>query len=246
MMPVYAVVVRVKGSGPIGGAEVLLDGVSVGLTGADGSLTIAEVVAGPHTIEAQKEGYTPDSATISVPETTSVTLTLTPIAPPTYTVSVHVEGSGPVAGALVLFDHIVKGYTDSAGGITITDVTAGAHLIEARKGGYYDASATIDVPETTSVTLTMTSIPPPPPPTGRIYVHVTGSLHGIRIVLKDRPVYLDGALVGYTDPNGDLYITDVAEGTHSVRVVAPSGWNPPEDTKSVIVPNGSVSFYFWF
>ena len=84
------------------------------------------------------------------------------------------------------------------------------------------------------------------PPTGMIYVHVTGSMGIVTVHLKDRPVYLDGELVGHTDPRGDLYITDVEEGTHSVRVVAPDGWSPPEDTKSVIVPDGSVSFWFWF
>ena len=433
---------RIGTDPPIAGAEVFLDEVLVGLTGADGSLAIAEVAAGSHTIRAHKNGYEDASATISVPETTSVTLTLSPVPPikinteirlssdkttytvgetahitqglydeagnlvsgrvvdytatlngawyagwgqysddpsrtlilnkagtytitgefagdetygpssksititatrketradvwvrdlipnqtarvcvllealvdgawqplpektvdvvvydpdgawhagwgeytgtswacrgfianrsgtwtfvvsfagddeylpcsytrevtaeaATHTVVVSIEGSGPIAGALVLFDHLVKGYTDSAGSITITDVTAGAHLVEARKDGYYDASATIDVPVTTSVTLTMTPIPE----IYDIYVHVTGSMHGIIVDLPDRPVYLDGALVGHTDSRGDLYITDVAEGTHSVRVVAPTGWQPLEDTKSVIVPDGSVSFYFWF
>lgn len=68
------------GDPPIAGAEVFLDRNLIGLTGADGSLTVAEVAAGSHTIRAHKDGYEDDSATISVPETTSVTLTLTPIA----------------------------------------------------------------------------------------------------------------------------------------------------------------------
>ena len=221
---------RIGTDPPLPGAEVLLDGVSVGLTGADGSLTIAEVTAGSHTIEARKEGYSPDSATVSVPETTSVTLTLALITykvvvvtilpgasiyvdgnyvgetklgptfiamltvetppgthefkatrsgfrdavrtvdvtsdmtveliqePLTYTVTVRVEGSGPIAGASIYFDDSYVGLTNSAGNITITDVTAGSHTIKASKSGYESASATISVPETTSVTLTLIPI----------------------------------------------------------------------------------------
>ena len=215
---------------PLPGAEVLLDGVSVGLTGADGSLTIAEVMAGTHTIEARKDGYAPDSATISVPETKSVTLTLTLITykvvvvtilpgssiyvdgnyvgetalgptfvgmltvevppgphefkatrsgykdavrivdvtsdmtvefiqePLTYTITVSVQGSGPIAGANVYFDGVYVGPTDSTGGRTITDVAAGSHTIRAEKSGYSPDEKTISVPETTSVTLTLTPI----------------------------------------------------------------------------------------
>ncbi len=75
-----------------------------------------------------------------------------------YTVVVTVQGSGPIAGASVYFDGTYFGPTNTAGGITITDVTTGSHTIRASKSGYHDASKTISVPETTSVTLTLTPI----------------------------------------------------------------------------------------
>ena len=200
----YTVIVHVEGSGPIPGAEVLLDGVSVGLTGADGTLTIAEVTAGPHTIEAHKEGYSPDSATISVPETTSVTLTLTRLV---YTVVVTVTGS-QIVGASIYLDDIYVGATDATGTLTITEVTAGSHTIRAHKDGYEDDSATISVPETTSVTLTLTPIAPP---TYTISVHVEGSgpIAGAR-------VYIDGVYVGETDSAGNVTIVGVTAGTHTI------------------------------
>ncbi|GAI88516.1 unnamed protein product, partial [marine sediment metagenome] len=140
---------------PIEGAEVLIDGDSVGFTDTTGSLTIPEVATGSHTIEARKEGYSPDSATVSVPETTSVTLTLTRLV---YTITVTVTGSGPIAGASVYFDGAYVGITDSAGSITITDVAVGSHTIRAEKSGYSPDEKTISVPETTSVTLALTPI----------------------------------------------------------------------------------------
>ncbi|GAI19248.1 unnamed protein product, partial [marine sediment metagenome] len=179
----HTITVRVEGSGPIAGASVYFDGAYVGLTDSAGSITITDVSAGSHTIEARKDGYSPDSATISVPETTSVTLTLTRLV---YTVTVTVTGS-QIAGASIYLDGGYVGSTDAAGTLAITEVTAGSHTIEARKSGYESDSATISVPETTSVTLTLTPIAPP---TYTVSVHVEGSapIAGAR-------VYIDGTFV---------------------------------------------------
>lgn len=322
---------------PIEGATVFIDGVSVGLTGADGSLAVAEVTAGSHTIEAMKNGYNPDSATISVPETQSVTLTLTLIAKImtevrissdkttyvvgestsltlglydeagnivdhnrivdytvlldgvwyagwgqygddtsrgiifskpgtytitgnflgddtyepssntititaitlTYTITVSVQGSSPIAGASVYFDYNYFGSTDSAGNISIGEVTEGWHNIWAEKAGYHPASADIYIPRTTSVTLRMIPIAPP---LGEIRVKVSMWVVGHLYPLSGAPIYLDGVLAGKADTDGLLTITGVSEGTHKVKV-APAALTPI--TKNVTVPDGYAAFVFY-
>lgn len=73
-------------SANISGAKVYLDGKYVGTTDG-GTITITDVPAGTHIIRAEKEGYNPAEATITVPETTTVTLKLTK---KTYTVTIKV------------------------------------------------------------------------------------------------------------------------------------------------------------
>ncbi len=216
----YTITIHVEGSGPIQGAEVLLDGVSVGLTNSLGMLTIPEVTAGSHTIEARKDGYSPDSATISVPETTAITLALTRLV---YTVTVTVTGS-QISGASIYLDGSYVGATDATGTLTITEVTAGSHTIEARKSGYESDSATISVPETTSVTLTLTPIAPP---TYTVSVHVEGSgpIAGAR-------VYIGGHFVGETDSAGNVTIVGVTAGTHTISAFK-YGYEPASATISV-------------
>lgn len=235
----YTVTVSVQGSGPIASASIYFDGAYVGLTDSAGSITITDVTAGSHTIRAEKADYSPDEKTISVPETTSVTLTLTPIAPPTYTVSVHVEGSGPIAGASVYFDYSYFGSTDSAGNISIGEVTEGWHNIWAEKAGYHSAGADIYVPRTTSVTLRMTPIAPP---LGEIRVKVSMWVVGHLYPLSGAPIYLDGVFAGKADTDGLLTITGVSEGTHKVKV-APAALTPI--TKNVTVPDGYAAFVFY-
>lgn len=60
----------------ISGAKVYLDGKYVGTTDG-GVITITDVPAGTHVVKATKEGYNPAEVTITVPETTTVTLKLT-------------------------------------------------------------------------------------------------------------------------------------------------------------------------
>lgn len=240
----YTITVSVQGSGPIAGASVYFDGGYVGLTNPAGGITITDVTAGSHTIEARKSGYESDSATISVPETTSVTLTLTPVAIPTYTVSVHVEESIfgvflPIIGASVYFDYSYFDWTDSAGNVSIGEVTEGWHNIWAEKVGYHQAGADIYVPRTTSITLRLTPIAPPP---GEIRVKVSMWVVGHLYPLSGAPIYLDGVFAGKADTDGLLTITGVSEGTHKVKV-APAALTPI--TKSVTVPDGYAAFVFY-
>ena len=60
-----------------------------------------------------------------------------------------------ISGAKVYLDGKYVGITDG-GVITITDVPAGTHTIRAEKEGYNPAEVTINVPETTTVTLKLT------------------------------------------------------------------------------------------
>lgn len=62
---------------------------------------------------------------------------------------------GVVAGVTISIDGSVVGTTDTSGGINITGLTAGAHIISADKSGYYSATASFSVPEDTSVSLVM-------------------------------------------------------------------------------------------
>jgi len=303
--------------GPIEGAEVFLDGVSVGLTGADGFLAVAEVTVGSHTIRAEKSGYSPAEDTISVPETTVVTLTLITLKfsisgsiwnadtgdalnafeatlildgietsawrsgnsfeivdvpsgyhtltikyngygdwswegnvtsdisldvrfiPLLYTITIRVEGSSPIAGASVYFDYNYFGSTDSAGNISIGEVTEGWHNIWAEKAGYHPASTDIYIPRTTSVTLRMIPIAPP---LGEIRVKVSMWVVGHLYPLSGAPIYLDGVLAGKADTDGLLTITGVPAGTHKVKV-APAALTPI--TKSVTVPDGYAAFVFY-
>lgn len=152
----YEVSVKVEGSGPIGGATIHLDGFSVGSTDAVGMLAIPNVTAGTHTIGAVKYGYEPASTTISIPETTSVTLMLTPIPPPppdvaavTIVVREKVHDVPPIEGVKVELADLTE-YTDAGGYAFFPEVPVTWKTLKASKPGFktWEGTIRISTPET--------------------------------------------------------------------------------------------------
>jgi len=216
-----SVVEKASPEKPLPGAEVFLDGEKVGTTDENGRVSIPEVEAGSHDIKANKAGYRPDSKTIKVPETKSVTLTL---APATYTVMVVVtgpKGEEPITGALVLVDGSEIGRTGKMGRLNV-HLKAGSHKIEARKEYYKSSSKTVNVTKSMSVGLSLT------PQAYRLVVTVKGGKP-----IQGATVLLDDEKVGRTSPAGKIMIGEVTPGQHTITATKPGYVS---DQESVNIP----------
>ena len=132
---------------PIPGATVWLDGREVGTTDSSGKFVAANLSTGGHVAEASKDGYyNSPVVTFSVPETTSVTLTLTKIVvnKAQVRVGVMVDSYATVAGATVTLDG-KTGTTDWTGKVDFFDIPYGTYVVTASYPGYTEATQVITV-----------------------------------------------------------------------------------------------------
>ena len=192
------------------GAEVLIDGISVGFTDASGLLeTLQEVSPGSHTFRAKKSGYTPAQKSVDVQDDMDLRLTLTWIVV-TYTVTVTAKDADTGAGIYhaAVWLNGRGGYTGSNGVIVIRDVPERDYRLSAAKTGYYPEYMDVSVTKDMSITLYLKRVPP--------------EKARVRIVaMRDALWPLSGAKVtmngysGITD-GGHVDFYDVPFGTYTV------------------------------
>lgn len=121
------------------GAEVVVDGTSRGSTDEQGSLLVAALPAGSHSIIVRKTGYKDQEASvqISAGHDTAFAAEL-PLAVGKLTVQT-------IPGAMVAVDGSDRGAADAQGYFAVYDLPAGTHQMAVRKPGYSDGDFAVDL-----------------------------------------------------------------------------------------------------
>ncbi|SCL75677.1 hypothetical protein L21_1586 [Methanoculleus chikugoensis] len=221
---VYATLQPVETTGSIhvtsspSGAAIYLNGNYRGTA----PLTIQSLSPGTYSLDAERSGYNSDHATVTVRsgQQSNIQFTLTPIE---QYGSIKVTSSP--SGAYVYMDGVYKGRTP----LTLTSVSAKKHNIELDHSGYYDWRSTVTVsPGVTSyVNAYLTTVPS----------ETTGAIDVVSYP-AGADVFLDDRYQGKTPSAGVYAISNVAVGSHTVRV-ALSGYQ--DYTTSVIVSGATTS-----
>lgn len=144
------------------GAAIYLDSVYRGITLQGNSFDISAVAPGTHTISLLKSGYQDYSTTVSVAagSVSTVSAVLNPGSRPPATGSITAQSSP--SGADVYLDNAYRGFTP----LTISDISAGSHVVMFRMAGYTDAQYPVQVVSGQSMqVLGMLSPSPTTPPT---------------------------------------------------------------------------------
>ncbi|OPY36377.1 MAG: PEGA domain protein [Methanoregula sp. PtaU1.Bin051] len=127
-----------------GGSSLYLDTHYMGLTPSGGYLDLTSIAPGSHTILLRHTDYQDYSQSVYVPAggVATVNAKLTPIVPgptPDATGQIVIASSPP--GAEALLDNVYKGVTP----LTLTDISAGSHVLTLRLTGYQDYVQTVTV-----------------------------------------------------------------------------------------------------
>jgi hypothetical protein len=122
------------------GASLYVDTIYQGIT----NQVVGNLNVGTHTIILKKSGYQDSSqtATINNAQTTSLSITLTPLSSPT---TGDLDVSSSPSGASVYLNGAYKGETRSSGPLYITGLSPGAYSTVLRKSGYNDYSTTANI-----------------------------------------------------------------------------------------------------
>jgi hypothetical protein len=199
------------------GAAIYLNGNYQGTA----PLTISSLSPGSYNLRADRSGYQSESTSVTVQsgKQSDVRFTLTPVQ---QYGAVSITSSP--SGAYVYMDGVYKGRTP----LTLNNVAANSHNIELDLSGYYDWKTTVSVVSgvTRYVDARLTPLPSSP---GAIDVvsYPAGA-----------DVYLDGKYQGKTPSAGVYTISNVAVGSHTVRV-SMSGYQ--DYTTSVDVSGATTS-----
>lgn len=194
------------------GAAIYLNGNYRGVT----PLTIKGLAPGTYSLEAERSGYNSDHATVTVRsgQQSEIRFTLTPIQQ-----YGSIEITSVPSGAYVYMDGVYKGRTP----LTLTSVSAKSHIIELDRAGYYDWKSTVTVTPGVTRYVDARLTPLPSESTGAIDVvsYPAGA-----------DVFLDDKYQGKTPSAGVYTISNVAVGSHTLRV-ALSGYQDYITTVSV-------------
>ncbi|WP_332449293.1 PEGA domain-containing protein [Methanoculleus sp.] len=165
-------------------------------------LTITDLTPGTYSLTADRSGYQSDYTTVTVRagQQSNVQFTLTPFE---QYGSIKVTSSP--SGAYIYMDGVYKGRTP----LTLSSVSAKNHNIELDLAGYYDWRSTVSV--SSGVTRYVDARLTPVSSTTTGAIDVVSYPAGAN-------VYLDGALKGLTPSAGVYTISNVAVGSHTIRV----------------------------
>mgnify|MGYP001050138901 FL=1 len=201
---VYATLQPVETAGSIrvtsspSGSAIYLNGNYRGVA----PLTIQNLVPGTYSLDAERSGYQSDHTTVTVRagQQSNVQFTLTAIE---QYGSVKVTSSP--SGAYVYMDGVYKGRTP----LTLSSVSAKNHNIELDLAGYYDWRSTVAVTSgvTRYVDARLTAVPS----------DTTGAIDVVSYP-AGADVFLDEKYQGKTPSAGVYTISNVAVGSHTVRV----------------------------
>jgi len=135
----------------ISGANVLVDGDSIGVTSADGAVDYTPPQSGTYVITANKEGYLSANATLlvdSVLKSELLTINVPGEVLKGESFLITVNGGvnqTAVEGADVSFDENTIGTTNEQGTVTYASNVTGEHTIRAAMDGYQAATRNITV-----------------------------------------------------------------------------------------------------
>ena len=129
---------------PVSGATVYIDGDLAGTTDSSGKYADANMIEGTYTFTVAKDNYEEWEETRTIGETANIDVTL-PIIETEVTVIVEDTDHTVVEGAIVALDGDVIGTTDAAGEVNIDLEPGSGYTFDARKEGYENASAVLDV-----------------------------------------------------------------------------------------------------
>lgn len=218
------------------GAQVLVDEREVGTVGTDGNVTV-NVAPGQHMVRLLLNGYEPYSTSITVSqgEHESLVAALNPApssgAPPTAeTGSVLVRSN--VAGADILVDGQLKGFTERANQDLKLELNSGDHKIQLKKAGYKDSveqPVTIAAKKEVPVNLSLAAS-----------ADAGSAPAGSYLSVRSKPgaeIKIDGKPVGVADSSGNFPIK-LEPGTHLVQANL-NGYEP--FSSNVIVKPGAKS-----
>jgi len=153
---VTGVVVSAADQKPLAGA-IITAGSKTATSDAEGKFTLADMGAGPLTVEASKPVFKPGSAGIEVKaaESMNVTLKLEPITVGTVTgVALNAADQKPLAGVKVSLGTLST-TTDAQGRFKLLDVQAGDALVGGYKDVFKPASQGVKVLAAKSVDVTL-------------------------------------------------------------------------------------------
>ena len=169
------------------GASIYLNGGYRGITLQGNAFDISGVTPGTHTIALMKSGYQDYTTRVSVSAGSIVTVsaTLNPGSKPPSTGSITIQSTP--SGANVYLDNEYKGFSP----LTLSDVTAGSHVVTLKMTGYTDASYTIQVAsgQSTQVLGTLAPVPTTAPtrsPLSLPLVALALAVPGILFAIKRR------------------------------------------------------------
>jgi len=196
------------------GAQVLIDEKVSGTVGSDGTITV-KVPPGEHSLGLSLKGYVPYSTRISVTpgERESVVAALNPVppAPPTPVRSGDLVVQSNVAGADILIDGQLKGFTgrDNQAKMQLNE---GTYKIQLQKSGYKDSpeqAIEIDSHRENEVSFKLAASETP----------ASQAKPDTYLIIKSKPgaeVQIDGKGSGITDSNG-VFQVKVDPGEHLVQ-----------------------------
>jgi len=122
------------------GASLYVDTIYQGLT----NQIVGSLAVGPHTVTLKKSGYKDFTQTVTVnnAQTTSLSVTLSPLASPT---TGDLDVSSTPYGASVYLNGDYQGETRSSGPLYITSLVPGTYTVILKKSGYQDYTTTAKI-----------------------------------------------------------------------------------------------------
>ncbi len=208
------------------GAQVLVDEKASATVGADGTAAV-KVSPGKHSVRLSLNGFEPYSTSITANdgERQSLVAALNPIPPPPPPTAA--EGSllvrSNVAGADVLVDGQLKGFTEPADRTMRIPLNQGTYRIQLKKSGYKDSPEQ----QTEVIALKENQLSFTLAPSG----DSSSTPAATYLSIKSRPgaeIRIDGKVSGFADSNGAFPIK-ISPGTHLVQASL-SGYDPYSST----------------
>ena len=122
------------------GASLYVDSIYQGYT----NQIVGNLAVGTHTVTMKKSGYKDFSQTATVynAQTTSVSVTLSPVSSPT---TGDLDVSSTPSGASVYLNGDYQGETRSSGPLYITSLVPGTYTVILKKSGYQDYTTTAKI-----------------------------------------------------------------------------------------------------
>ena len=200
------------------GASLYVDSIYQGYT----NQIVGNLAVGTHTVTMKKSGYKDFSQTATVynAQTTSVSVTLSPVSSPT---TGDLDVSSTPSGASVYLNGDYQGETRSSGPLYITSLVPGTYTTVLKKSGYQDYTTTAKIVAGTTTQVAAVLQPASTPPT-------TASAE-INSQPSGADVYINNAYKGVTPLSFENIPIDATK-TYTIELRL-EGYKPYTDSGSI-------------